>query len=235
MALLLKYLIVDDEEISRLSVEAAASKFSFLSKIASCTNAVEGSEMIARFHPDVVFADIEMPGITGLELIKSLSGEVAAPVFITSHPEFAIESYDLDAFDYLLKPLDHERFERCALRLRDFFELRANAFAFAKEHQSGFITIKQGHDKYKIDLHDILYLEAMKDYTRVITKEKKYLVLGTLTGMHAQLPAETFVRIHRSYIINRDWISAIKGNKIQINGFELPVGKLYKNAVHSVL
>jgi two-component system LytT family response regulator len=225
MALALKYLIVDDEELSRLSVESAASKFSFLTKIASCNNAVEASELIGRFHPDVVFADIEMPGITGLELIKSLPGQVVAPVFITSHPEFAVDSYDMDAFDYLLKPLNHERFERCALRLRDFFELRANAFAFQKDLESGFITIKQGHDKYKIALNDILYLEAMKDY----------IVLETLTGMHGQLPAGTFVRIHRSYIINRDRINAITGNKIHVNGVELPVGKLYKTALHSVL
>jgi two-component system, LytTR family, response regulator len=216
-------------------VEAEASKFSFLTKTASCSNAVEAFEFISQFHPDIVFADIEMPGISGLELIKSLSGKVPAPVFITSHPEFAVESYEMEAFDYLLKPINHERFERCALRLRDFFQLRANAFAFNKEQESGCIIIKQGHDKYKLPSHEILYLEAMKDYTRIVTDEKKYLVLGTITGMHEKLSAEKFVRIHRSYIVNVDKINAVKGNKIQVKEYELPVGKLYKNVLSSIL
>jgi DNA-binding LytR/AlgR family response regulator len=230
-----KYLIVDDEEISRLSVEAEASKFPFLTKIASCSHAVEAFEFISRFQPEIVFADIEMPGMNGLELIKSLSGQVQAPVFITSHPEFAIESYEIEAFDYLLKPISSERFAKCALRLHDFFELKANAFAFNKEQESGFIIIKQGYDKHKLSLRHILYLEAMKDYTRIVTDEKKYLVLGTLTGMHEQLPAEKFVRIHRSYIVNRDKIGAVKGHKIYINEYELPVGKLYKTVLSSML
>ncbi|HEX4373534.1 MAG TPA: LytTR family DNA-binding domain-containing protein [Puia sp.] len=230
-----KYLIVDDEEISRLSVESEASKFPFLTKVASCSHAVEAFEFISRFKPDIVFADIEMPGMSGLELIRSLSGQVSAPVFITSHPEFAVESYEIEAFDYLLKPLNSERFEKCALRLHDFFELKANAFAFNKEQESGFIIIKQGHDKHKLSLQHILYLEAMKDYTRIVTDDKKYLVLGTLTGMHEQLPAEKFVRIHRSYIINREKISTVKGHKIYINEHELPVGKLYKVVLSSIL
>jgi len=231
----LKYLIVDDDEISRLGIEAEASRFPFLDKSASCSNALEAFEFISQFHPDIVFADIEMPGISGIELIRNLSGQIPAPVFITSHPEFAIESYEMEAFDYLLKPINSERFERCALRLRDFFQLRANAFAFTKEQESGSIIIKQGYDKYKILLHEILYLEAMKDYTRIVTQDKKYLVLGTLTGMHEKLSPGKFVRIHRSYIVNRDKINAVKGNKILINAHELPVGKLYKNVLSSML
>jgi two-component system LytT family response regulator len=229
-----RYVIVDDDEISRLGIEAEASRFSFLDKAASCGNAVEAFEFITQSRPDIVFADIEMPGISGIELIRSLSGKIPAPVFITSHPEFAIESYEIEAFDYLLKPINRERFERCALRLQDFLQLRANAFAFNKEQESGYIIIKQGYDKYKLALQEILFMEAMKDYTRIVTQEKKYLVLGTLTGMHEKLPAEKFVRIHRSYIVNRDRLNAVKGNKIHINAYELPVGKLYKHVLSSM-
>jgi two-component system LytT family response regulator len=235
MASSYKYLIVDDEELSRLIVEAEASKFSFLTKVASCSNAIEAGELIYRFHPDIVFADIEMRGISGLELIKNLSGQVPAPVFITSHPEFAVDSYDVEAFDYLLKPVNSERFEKCALRLRDFFKLKASAFAFLKEQESDSIIIKQGHDRFKLAMQDILYLEAMKDYTRIVTKDKKYLVLGTLTGMLEQLPPLKFMRIHRSFIVNRDKLNAVKANKVYINQYELPVGKLYKAALGSTL
>ena len=136
-----KYLIVDDEEIDRLTLESAASGFSFLQKLAVCNHALEAFELITRFKPDIVFADIEMPGMSGLELIRRLSGKVPAPVFITSHPEFAIDGYQIEAFDYLLKPVTKERFTKCALRLRDFFLLRKKVAALEGD-DSNHIVIK---------------------------------------------------------------------------------------------
>lgn len=234
MADLLKYLIVDDEEIDRLALESAASGFSFLQKIASCSHALEAFELITRFSPDIVFADIEMPGMTGLELIRRLTGKVPAPVFITSHPEFAVDGYEIEAFDYLLKPVTKERFTKCAHRLRDFFQLRAKVSALEKENESDYIIIKEGYDKHKIGIRDILYLEAMKDYTKLVTVTGNHLVLCTLAGLYDRLPAAKFVRIHRSYIVNRDRLKAAKGNKIFVATHELPVGKLYKNALDGI-
>lgn len=235
MADVLKYLVVDDDEIDRMAVEMHAAKFPFLQKVADFNNAIGAFEFISEFHPDIVFADIEMPEISGLELVRRLNGQVAAPVFITSHPEFAIESYDIEAFDYLLKPINQERFSTCAMRLLDFFKLRSRAFAFDSEQQSDSIVIKQGYDVFKIPLNSLLYVEAMKDYTRIITTDKQYLVLGTLTSMHDKLPADAFVRVHRSYIVNRKKVHAVKGNKIHIGIYELPVGKLYKNVLSGLL
>lgn len=234
MADLLKYLIVDDEEIDRMAIESAASGFSFLHKIAACSHALEAFELITRCKPDIVFADIEMPGMTGLELIRKLSGKVPAPVFITSHPEFAIDGYEIEAFDYLLKPVTKDRFNRCAVRLRDFFQLRQKVSALEKENESNHIVIKEGYDKYKIGIRDIFYLEAMKDYTKIVTATGKHLVLCTLAGLHEQLPAEKFIRIHRSYIVNRDKLDAARGNKIFIANQELPIGKSYKNALDGI-
>lgn len=229
-----KYLIVDDEEIDRLTLESAASGFSFLQKLAVCNHALEAFELITRFKPDIVFADIEMPGMSGLELFRRLSGKVPAPVFITSHPEFAIDGYQIEAFDYLLKPVTKERFTKCALRLRDFFLLRKKVAALEGD-DSNHIVIKEGYDKYKIGLRDILYLEAMKDYTKIVTGTVNHLVLCTLAGLHERLPAEKFVRIHRSYIVNCDNLKASKGNKIFVGDHELPIGKLYKNALDGIL
>jgi DNA-binding LytR/AlgR family response regulator len=229
---ILKYLIVEDDEIDRLSVETEADKFPFLKKIAACSHPLEAAEFISSFHPDILFVDIEMPGMTGLELVKTLAGEKILPVFITSHPEFAIESYEIEAFDYLLKPLAAERFARCALRLRDFFQLRTKAFAFEKEQESDYIIIKQGYEKCKLRMQDILYLEAMKDYTRLMTAERQYLVLATLGSMQEKLSPDKFVRIHRSYIVNTDKIEKVKGNKVNLPAHELPLGKLYKNALN---
>jgi len=227
----LRYLIVEDDDIDRLIVETEAAKFPFLQRIASCSHPLEAAELISEFHPDVIFVDIEMPGITGLQLVKRMGGNNLLPVFITSHPEFAIESYEIEAFDYLLKPLVAERFARCALRLRDFCQLRNKAFAFEQEQGSDTLVIKQGHEKHKLRIADVLYLEAMKDYTRIVIAGKQFLVLATLTHMQEQLSPQKFVRIHRSYIVNVDKIISVRGNRIFLPDHELPVGKLYKNAL----
>ena len=231
---ILKYLVVEDDEIDRLSVETEADKFPFLKRIASCSHPLEAVELITKCHPDILFVDIEMPGISGLQLVKKLANQQLLPVFITSHPEFAIESYEIEAFDYLLKPLTAERFARCALRLRDFCRLRVKAFAFEKEQESGTLMIKQGYEKCKLHLKDILYLEAMKDYTRIIVPGKQYLVLATLSSMQDQLPPEKFIRIHRSYVVNLDKIVRLKGNRVHLPEYDLPVGKLYKNALKGI-
>jgi len=229
----LKYLIIDDDEIDRAVVEAEADKFSFLQKISSCSNPIEALEIIAESNPDVIFLEIEMPGLNGIELVRKKIINTTLPVFITSHPEFALEGYELEAFDYLLKPVSSERFAACAFRLRDFCQMKVKSFAFDAQQEKNFIVIKQGYDKYRIAIQDILYLEAMRDYTRIITDAKQYLVLTTLNGIIEKLPSEIFVRIHRSYVINRNKIDAIQKNKIHIQSYELPVGKLYKHALSS--
>jgi DNA-binding LytR/AlgR family response regulator len=231
----LKYVIIDDDEIDRLAVETQASRYPFLQRLAICSQPLEALELIFRHQPEVVFADIEMPGLSGLEMVSLLGGKVAAPVFITSHPEYAIEGYERQAFDYLLKPLSPGRFEQCAHRLRDFFQLRAKAFAFDRHSESDVLVIKQGYERYKLHLPDILYLEAMKDYTRIVTRQCPYLVLNTLTGMMEQLPPDRFIRIHRSFIVNRDRIDALKDNKVILQTHELPVGKIYRSALNGTL
>ena len=232
---LLKYMIVDDVEIDSLAVESFASGYPFLKKLATCRHAVEAMELIPILKPDILFADIEMPGVSGMELVRHLAGTVATPVFITSHPEFALEGFEIEAFDYLLKPLQAERFARCVARIREFYELRSKSFAFDKEYNSNYITIKQGYDKYKISFQDILFLEAMKDYTKIVTSTAQYLVLGTFSSMHDQLPPDKFTRIHRSYIVNRNKIESTNGNKVLISNHQLPVGKSYKYALEGII
>jgi DNA-binding LytR/AlgR family response regulator len=234
MSNILRYLIVDDVEIDRLAIETQASKFPFLSKIASCAHALEAIELISVSKPDIVFADIEMPDINGLEFVRGLAGKVPVPVFVTTHPEFAMDGFEIEAFDYLLKPINPDRFYRCVSRIRDFFDLRSKSYAFDKEHNSNHLTIKQGYDKYKIFTPDILFLEAMKDYTKIITHASQYLVLGTFSNMLALLPKDKFTRIHRSYIVNREKIDAAVANKLFISNYEIPVGKSYKYALEGM-
>ena len=227
----LKFVIIDDDEIDRVVIETEAAKFSFLQKIASCSHPVEAIEIISKFKPDIIFLDIEMPELSGVELIQKKITDTSLPVFVTSHPEFALESYELDAFDYLLKPVSSERFATCAFRLRDFYQMRMKSFAFDNEQENNFIIIKQGYDKYKIPIHDIIYLEAMRDYTRITTIAKQYLVLTTLNALVEKLPFSLFIRVHRSYVVNRNKIDSIQKNKLTIKSYTLPIGKLYKSAL----
>jgi DNA-binding LytR/AlgR family response regulator len=227
----LRYLIVDDDELARLSIEAAAKQHPFLIKCGSSSHAIEAREMILASSPDIVFADIEMPEVSGIDLLRTLVGKVPAPVFVTSHPEFAIDSYELECIDYLLKPFTEKRFARCAQKLYDFFRLKSDALAYIKESQGDSITIKQGYDKFKVQISSILYLEAMKDYTRIKTETAQYLVLETLTSMSEKIPAEKFIRIHRSFIVNQDKVTGITLNKVHIKECQLPVGKSYKTIV----
>jgi len=231
----LRYLIVEDDDFDRMSVDAEARKFPFLRQMGVCSHPLEATEFLSLHKPDVVFLDIEMPGMTGIELLRLLRGQPFLTVFITSHPEFAVEGFDLEAFDYLVKPLTAERFARCAMRLLDFTQLRSQAAAYDREQASDAIVIKQGHDKFKVQLHEVLYLEAMKDYTRIMLKDKQYLVLTTLSDLLEKLPADKFVRIHRSYAIQRDKVSAVMGNKVMVAGSELPVGKLYRHVLKGMM
>jgi DNA-binding LytR/AlgR family response regulator/signal transduction histidine kinase len=247
---ILKYLIVEDDEFDRFSVESEADKFPFLKKIAACSHPLQAAELMAQHRPDILFLDVEMPGMTGVDLARMLRGQSISIVFVTSHPEFAAEGFELQAFDYLVKPLTAERFARCAMRLLDFAAMREKAYAYEKEQEAGTITIKQGHDKVRVRVAEIHYLEAMKDYTRMVTKDRQYLVLTTLSELLERLPADKFARIHRSYAVNRDKVLGVMGNKVNVGGTgggsagaagagaagtELPVGKLYRHVLKGML
>lgn len=228
----IKYVLIDDDDIDRMAIESEAWKFSFLHKVAAFSNPVEALDFISSSEPDIVFLDIEMPGLTGIEFLKQKHFTSALVIFITSHPEFALEGYELEVFDYLLKPVTSERFTRCALRLHDFFQMKTKSYAFDSEQEKDTIVIKQGYDKYRIAIADILYLEAMKDYTKITTPARQYLVLTTLSAMKEKLPADTFIQVHRSYVVNKYKVDALEKNKLQILSYILPVGKLYKHALN---
>jgi len=233
----IKYLIVDDDELDRLAVANEASKYASLHAVAVCTNALEAIELIHQYKPDIVFSDIEMPGTNGIELMRALVGKIPVPIFITSHPEFALESYDLHVFDYILKPLSAERFEKCMLRVQDFFRLRKHAMNLddLAADTDGYIIVKQGYEKHRLHHSDIIYLESMKDYTKIKTLSgQSILVLETMLSLLKQLPDGQFIRIHRSYAVNKRRVQTVSSSKIGIQGLELPVGKSFKNFIHNL-
>jgi two-component system LytT family response regulator len=232
----IKYLIVDDDELDRLTVLNEASKYPFLHKIGMCSNGNEAIETINKHRPDIVFSDIEMRGTSGIDIIRTLFGKIPAPVFITSHPEFALESYDLEIFDYILKPLSPERFQKCISRIQDFFSLRKKVMDIDSRNSdnSGYIMVKQGYEKHRLHHSDIIFLEAMKDYTKIKTLSgQSLLVLETLSSLLKQLPENKFVRVHRSYAVNIAKVECVSSSKVSLQGLEIPVGKSYKNAMNA--
>lgn len=227
------YLVVDDDELDRLAVVQEASKYTFLQRAGICTNGMEAIACIQQLKPDIVFSDIEMPHTNGMEMMRTLYGKIPIPILITSHPEFAVESYDLEIFDYILKPLSAERFEKCMLRVQDFFRLRKKVMNIDQPSaEPGYIIVKQGYEKHRLHYNDIIFLEAMKDYTKIKTASgQSLLILEALSNMLKQLPEEKFLRIHRSYAVNQNKIDSATPNKVNIQGNELPVGKSYKSVV----
>ncbi|GAB3426101.1 LytR/AlgR family response regulator transcription factor [Niabella aquatica] len=227
----IRYISIDDNLLDQLMLQEYASSFSFLKNGGHYNTPGEGLTAIKELKPDLVFLDIEMPELTGLEVLRVIRQQVPVAIFITSHPEFALDGFELYAFDYILKPLTEARFAVTAKRLHEYWTMKQKAAAYEVLFERGFIVIKEGHEQVKLPLHEIIYLEAMQDYTKVVTEKKNYLTLTTLTGFLEKLPAEQFVRVHRSYAVACCKINRIAGNSIICGDVAIPIGKTYRTGM----
>ncbi|RYY62502.1 MAG: response regulator transcription factor [Chitinophagaceae bacterium] len=225
--------IIDDNEIDRLSAVAHARRFPFLAITAVYASADEAIPFLEKDPPDVLLLDIDMPGTSGLAL-RRLLGEKSACIFITSFPDYAVESFELAALDFLVKPLDKTRFEKAMDRLHDYLELREKANLFECTLGGNSIFIKEGHNQVKVPLHEIIYLEALKDYTRVVTPKKKYCVLSILGKLLQEAAFSSFVRIHRSYAVQKHFIEKITAQEVFVKDITLPVGRSYKASLEGL-
>ncbi len=228
--MILNCLIIDDNEIDRLMALALAKRYDFLDVVGVCASAQEAQELVRKHTIDVLLTDIDMPNTTGLELRAQLR-HIPVCIFITAYPDYAAESFEVEAFDFLVKPLRAERFAQSMERVQRYFELRHKANLFEHSLGSDTIFIKDGHQKIKLNLHDILYLEALKDYTRIVTTEKKYSVLASLGLLLQDHVFQSFVRIHRSYAVQKHYIDKIAAQQIQVQQYTLPIGRSYKDVL----
>ncbi|MCF0052140.1 LytTR family DNA-binding domain-containing protein [Dyadobacter sp. LJ53] len=227
----IRFIAIDDNPLDLLFISEFAKAFPFLQNCGTFANALEGYEAQQYIKPDLVFLDIEMPGFTGLELLKKIRSEVDIAVFITSHHEFAIEGYELSALDYILKPLTEARFQETARRIREYALMKHRAEAYEVLFGDDTLTIKEGHNQVKLSQKDIIYLEAMQDYTKIITQQKNYVTLSTLTCFMEQLPSDRFMRIHRSYAVSLNQIKELRHSEVVCNNTVIPVGKTYRSAI----
>ena len=227
-------IIVDDDEIDRLTTTSFVRRYPFLSIDGIYESAEQVLAASHESQPDVLFLDIDMPGITGLELRKKLD-LVPACIFITSHPEYALEGFEVTALDFLVKPLKAERFEKAMERLQHFLEIHSKAALLDYTLGDDTLFIKDGHDHIKLQLHEIIYLEALKDYTGIVTLNKKYCVLSPLGNLLKEKAFKSFIRIHRSYAVQKHFINKISAKAVTVNNLLLPIGRSYKEAVDKLI
>jgi two-component system LytT family response regulator len=224
-------IIVDDNEIDRLTALVFAKKYPFLDIIGVFSSATEALAALQDVEVDVLISDIDMPELSGLEF-RSRMMKIPVCIFITAYVDYAADSFDMEALDFLVKPFKAERFEQCMNRVQHYMELRHKARLF--EYSLGSdntVFIKDGHEKIKLNLHDIVYLEALKDYTRIITTSKKYSVLSSIGQLLHETAFSSFLRIHRSYAVQPHFIDKVSSQQVFVQNYSLPVGRSYKDAV----
>lgn len=229
----IKYIVVDDCELDRELLGLMLKSYINLQNVGVFEHPVEALSAIKAVLPDLVFLDIEMPDISGIDLLKTIRDIVPMAVFITSYSEFAIEGFELSALDYVLKPLTEERLKQTLNRVNEYWEMKKKSDEYDILIERDMLTIKQGHDKLKLPLSEVIYLEALNDYTKFYTKKKSYITLGSLSHILNQMPSEIFFRIHRSYAVAGKKITALRKNEIHCEEVVLPVGKTYKSALEN--
>ncbi len=229
-----KCMVVDDNRIDRLTTISYLRKYPFLTLAGSFGSAAEALPAIAATPPDVLFLDIDMPDMSGLEL-RSLLPQIPACIFISSYPEYAIQGFEVNALDFLVKPIDGARFETSMKRLQYFLEVYYKAELMDHSLNPDSIFIKDGHEHVKIQSYNILYLEALKDYTGIMTKTRKYCVLAALGNLLKEDPFQRFIRIHRSYAVQKQFIRKLTPKAVMVDDVLLPVGRSYKDAVEKLL
>jgi len=224
-------IIADDDDIDRLTTLSFAKLYPFLQITGCFASAKEILEQVKNSKPDVLLLDIEMPGMSGLELRQQLI-DVPACIFITSYPDFAVESFEMSVLDFLIKPLKADRFEKAMRRLEDYLLIKQKAELLDLTLGADTLFIKDGHEHIKIQLHEVLYLEALKDYTSIVTAKRKYCVLSTLGNLLSEKTFRAFVRIHRSYAVQRHYVKKITSREVMVNDILLPVGRTYKESLN---
>lgn len=227
-----KVLIVDDEFHARKLLTDYVSELSFLELVGTSSNVFGAMNILQKEKVDIMFLDIQMPQITGMDFARSLKNPPAI-IFTTAYSEYAVESYELDVIDYLLKTISFPRFLQA---VNKFVERRNTSTVIEKiiynePTTTDNILIKSGAKIYKIDFSDILYLEAMGEYVTVYTTKQKIITLSSLKSLEDRLPQNIFVRVHKSYIVSVKHIDFIEKDRIHIAGKTIHIGRVYKEKV----
>jgi len=229
----IKCLIVDDEALAQDVIEKYIHATPSLSLSGKCDNAIEAISFLHDHKVDLMFLDINMPEMGGLDMLNTLSNPPKV-IFTTAYSEYALESYEYGAVDYLLKPIKFERFMKAINKVVELIR-PGSGIDVVENKVSPEIFIKEDQVTYKISTTDIKYISAYGNYLKVHTKQKTYITRETMHEMEASLPSDNFLRVHKSYIVSLQVIESISGNRIKIANEEIPVGEMYKLALKEMI
>lgn len=239
-------IIIDDEPLAIAAINALCQNFHEINIVARCNNAMEAFEALHKHEVDLIFLDINMPIIDGLSFLRSLK-EPPAVILTTAYTEYALESYELDVIDYLLKPISLDRFTQAIQKFRNRKGIspsvpQENAIAIShapsfntNTGSKDFMFIKENGKLIKLNYKDIYFIEGMKDYLKIVTKDKFHMVHQTMKSMEEQLPANLFARVHKSYIVAIAAIMQIDGNCIETEKGGVPLSATYKDELLSLM
>lgn len=236
----LRCIAVDDEPLALDIIEDYVSKVPFLELVKRTENAIEALQLVQAGGIDLVFLDIQMPDLTGIQFLK-IANNKASYILTTAYSQYALESYDLNVSDYLLKPIAFDRFYKAVEKVHNQHKNNAEAIAPAPivpgtapvtpaaQPVQDFIFVKTEHKIQKIELDNILYIEGLKDYISIFTKAERVITLQNMKRMEETLPSSQFIRVHKSYIIALDKIESIERSRITICGKIIPIGDTYRD------
>ena len=235
-------IIVDDEPLALDILESHISKLPNINLVARCNNALEANSVLKEQAVDLMFLDIQMPQLTGTEFLKALKNPPAT-IFTTAYDNYAVEGFELNAVDYLLKPISLDRFMKATNKAVEQIELQRGASTEAAPTAAGdsedFIFVKADKKLIKVKYEDIVYIEGLKDYVIIRQSDSRIITLQTMKSLEAKLPSTVFQRIHRSYIVNIDRIEAVEGNMVEVlekgKTKLLPVGKNYREQLLNIV
>jgi two-component system, LytTR family, response regulator len=226
---MIRCMVVDDEPLALDILEDYISKVPFLTLVKTTTSAIEGLSLVQSDAIDLVFLDVQMPELTGIQFLKIINGKCDV-ILTTAYSQYALDGYELDVVDYLLKPIAFDRFYKDAQKvLQSSGNTNSSApevLSVQKNHD--FIFVKTEHKIQKIYLDDILYIEGLKDYISIFTRSERVITLQNMKKMEESLPSKSFIRVHKSYIIALGKIESIERSRIQIGEKIIPIGDTYR-------
>lgn len=223
----LKCIIIDDEPLAQEVLERYLGNIRELELVRKCSNAMEAFEVLHTEQIDLMFLDISMPVISGIDFLRSLR-KAPSVIITTAYPDYAIQGYELDVVDYLVKPISLERFMKSVNKAIDRTIVAPSPNFEAKPSRVDYMFVKSDQKLIKIKFSDIDYIEGMKDYVKIFIGEKMIVTLHTMKYFEGSLPSNEFIRIHKSYIVNVEAIKTVSGNELEVRKSRLPIGNSFK-------
>lgn len=225
-------MIVDDEPHAIEVIESYLKNFTDIEIVAKCNDGIQAFQALQQKKIDLMFLDVKMPGLNGNDLMKSLKNPPKV-IFTTAYQDYAVEGFELNALDYLLKPISFDRFLKAMDKVYDLFGVNHGQIALSESaplrNQDIFLYLKVDRKMVKVDVKDILWIESLKDYIKVVLKDKTHISKQKISILEELLPEDHFLRIHRSYIVSVPMIESFNTQTVEIDGNEIPIGRNYKN------